>query len=122
MMADLFGDNDVDIDIHDSDSNDVVSNVRNESNVSPQVSEYLSIPNSQGKITASMVNDNLNTHTLSIMEYLTKQEDRRREKEKEKKQRQLEKSEERRKEKIAQKRESEEREAQMRRERTETKI
>jgi hypothetical protein len=100
MMADLFGDNDVDIDIHDSDSNDVVSNVRNESNVSPQVSEFLSIPNSQGKITASMVNDNLNTHTLSIMDYLTKQEDRRREKEKEKKQRQFEKSEERRKEKI----------------------
>jgi hypothetical protein len=117
MMADLFGDNDVDVDIHDSDSNDVVSNVRNESNVSPQVSEFLSIPNSQGKITASMVNDNLNTHTLSIMDYLTKQEDRRREKEKEKKQRQFEKSEERRKEKIAQlKRESEEREAQMRRE------
>jgi hypothetical protein len=79
MMADLFGDNDVDIDIHDSDSNDFVSNVRNESNVSPQVSEFLSIPNSQGKITASMVNDNLNTHTLNIMDYLTKQEERRRE-------------------------------------------
>jgi precorrin-6B methylase 1 len=79
MMADLFGDNDVDIDIHDSDSNDFVSNVRNESNVSPQVSEFLSIPNSQGKITASMVNDNLNTHTLNIMEYLTTQEERRRE-------------------------------------------
>jgi hypothetical protein len=31
-----------------------------------------------------MVNDNLNTHTLSIMDYLTKQEDRRREKEREK--------------------------------------
>jgi hypothetical protein len=118
MMADLFGDNDVDIDIHDSDSNDFVSNVRNESNVSPQVSEFLSIPNSQGKITASMVNDNLNTHTLNIMEYLTKQEERRREerearmkreseerearmkRESEEKQRQREKSEERQRERV----------------------
>jgi hypothetical protein len=110
MMADLFGDNDVDIDIHDSDSNDFVSNVRNESNVSPQVSEYLSIPNSQGKITASMVNDNLNTHTLNIMEYLTKQEERRREEREARMKRESE-------EKAAQmKRESEEKAAQIKRE------
>jgi hypothetical protein len=110
MMADLFGDNDVDIDIHDSDSNDFVSNVRNESNVSPQVSEFLSIPNSQGKITASMVNDNLNTHTLNIMEYLTKQEERRREEREARMKRESE-------EKAAQvKRESEEKAARMKRE------
>jgi hypothetical protein len=110
MMADLFGDNDVDIDIHDSDSNDFMSNVRNESNVSPQVSEFLSIPNSQGKITASMVNDNLNTHTLNIMDYLTKLEEKRRE---EKAARMKRESEEKA---ARMKRESEEKAAQMKRE------
>jgi precorrin-6B methylase 1 len=68
------------------------------------------IPNSQGKITASMVNDNLNTHTLNIMEYLTKQEERRRE---EREARMKRESEER---EARMKRESEERAAQMKRE------